>query len=201
MKTSYSYNIDRKSSLRMKLLIFLLTLALLSTIGTAQFQRIPLPPELQLFNFKLPFRTQTSHANSTNSTNTTNNRSNTTSNSTANTTTGLNNGMTFQAIEWPTLNNSMAGKWGCSGCDPYQGDSSCNASLPLLCILVPQTLSRPYYTFPLTGTGVIADKSFYNGWTGGFFSTTKPVQGSNISSQAAGDSICQSQLGSGWQFA
>ncbi|MBW3084630.1 hypothetical protein KEM60_00819 [Austwickia sp. TVS 96-490-7B] len=71
--------------------------------------------------------------------------------------------------------------------DSYQGDTSCQESLPLLC-LKKQDLPVP--------PGINPD--FYHGWTGGTAKLTPPIQGWALTSRAEGDRICRSNFGAGY---
>ena len=83
---------------------------------------------------------------------------------------------------------------GCGGvCDPYNGDTYCSESLPILCINYYKDMARPAYDY--NAGGIVSDKGYYNGWGGGVFTVTTPVQGSSISSQAYGTQKCQQQFG------
>ena len=110
-------------------------------------------------------------------------------------------GLTWKPLTWPSAATNWAGKWGCSGCDPYNGDTDCSETHPIFCILKHKTLPRPYYYYPSSYSSAIADKGFYNGWSGGIFATTPdPILGDKITSKAVGDNICAEQLGSGWEM-
>ena len=37
-----------------------------------------------------------------------------------------NKGLTWKPLTWPSAATNWAGKWGCSGCNPYQGDTECS---------------------------------------------------------------------------
>ncbi|HRC85086.1 MAG TPA: sialidase family protein, partial [Thermoanaerobaculia bacterium] len=78
---------------------------------------------------------------------------------------------------------------GCNGCDPYVGDTSCAASLPILCIK-PDGAPNP---------GLPTD--FYNGWIGGNIGLTPPYQGFALSSLANANALCASFFGPGWVMA
>ena len=110
-------------------------------------------------------------------------------------------GLTFHVVEWPTVSNNWAGKWSYSGGNPYNGDQLCTSYLPILCILGHKKMPRPWYNYSVTTPHASYDGGFYNGWTGGFFSVSKPIQGSSITSQLAGDGFCSASLGAGWQMA
>ena len=111
-------------------------------------------------------------------------------------------GLTWKAKIWPTMANGWAGKWGCSKCNPYKGDTPCYSKRPILCIKDHKSMPRPFYS-PLAGSGGISDKGFYNGWTGGIIATTPSYfRGYSITSKKVGDKFCQTQLkGTDWQMA
>ena len=112
-----------------------------------------------------------------------------------------NKGLTWKPLVWPSAPKNWAGKWGCSGCNPYHGDTDCTEQHPIFCILAHKTLPRPYYYYPSSYSSAIADKGFYNGWSGGIFGVTQThVQGLKITSKKVGDQICADELGSGWQM-
>ena len=106
-----------------------------------------------------------------------------------------NRGMTWTVKKEPQVGNGWAGIWGCdSFCDAYNGDTSCSSSRPILCIRYYKSMFPPATTSPAL--------NYYYGWSGGIVDTTNNVVGSTITSQAVGDSICQSQLGaSDWKMA
>lgn len=102
------------------------------------------------------------------------------------------------AAAWPTTVAHL----GCHGepsrldrphsnsCNPYQGDTSCRASLPVACI-------KP--------TGAKApdklEQDFYKGWVNGQLGATKPVAGSTLVSERAASALCEAELGAGWRMA
>jgi hypothetical protein len=99
-----------------------------------------------------------------------------------------------------TASNAQTGTItvGCSGCDPYHGDTVCTQQLPLLCIYKPAPL------FPLP-TGV-SNANPYNLWSGGVVATTQPVPGNTFAHISAtpgtdANSYCQAQFGPGWRVA
>lgn len=75
-------------------------------------------------------------------------------------------------------------------CNPYEGDTSCRVTLPVLCIR-PGGTSVP--------SGVEAD--FYKGWTGGTLAATQPVMGALLSSAETASARCVAELGEGWRMA
>lgn len=80
------------------------------------------------------------------------------------------------------------------GSDPstntYQGDTSCSAQMPILCIRQPH-LPKP--------ASITSD--YYYGWSGGYVGVTKNHAGTDLTSMAAGDTICVNELGTGWAMA
>ena len=77
-----------------------------------------------------------------------------------------------------------------NSCNPYQGDTSCRASLPVACI---------------KSTGAKApdklEQDFYKGWVDGQLGATKPVRGSTLTSERAASTLCEAELGAGWRMA
>ena len=85
-------------------------------------------------------------------------------------------------------------KVGCSGCDAYHGDTSCSASLPILCASK-TNFNRPPYDSADCSTCAMP-KWFYNSWSGGYIAITPAtIQGSAIGSRANADKFCQKYLG------
>jgi hypothetical protein len=76
-------------------------------------------------------------------------------------------------------------------CNPYRGDTSCSASLPLLCY-------KPDGSKPPPG---LVKTGFHEGWAEGSVATTVPVKGSALSSRQAADDVCRSTMGGGWRMA
>lgn len=72
----------------------------------------------------------------------------------------------------------------------YSGDTTCNTSLPILCIRKVGA-PKPFYV----------TSSFYNGWTGGYIALTRAHVGYDMSSAGAADAICAAELGAGWEMA
>jgi hypothetical protein len=87
---------------------------------------------------------------------------------------------------------------GCGSCDPYQGDTSCSTSLPILCIK-PANLRRLSYA--VTGSGHAMPPEYYRGWTGGYIGLTSPVAGTSLTSLAAANTLCANTFGSGYRMA
>lgn len=111
-------------------------------------------------------------------------------------------GLTFQATIWPEEKNSWVGRMSCSNCDPQLGDTPCSEKLPVLCIVHPRTLDRPYYGYYPDFTPYDnPDQSFYEGWTGGVLAVTDPVRGLEIDSYKTGDSLCKTAFGPKAKFA
>jgi len=90
-------------------------------------------------------------------------------------------GMTFHSTATPASGNNFVQEFSCSGCDPYNGDTSCSTSLPLLCIVNPKSIPRTFYSFQDHYTSsAYDDGGYYNGWTGGIFVVTEPIIGISI---------------------
>lgn len=71
--------------------------------------------------------------------------------------------------------------------DPYQGDTSCSATLPILCLNV---------TGAATPAGLSPD--FYQGWSRGVVALTAPVEGYALTSWDEADARCMEAFGPGW---
>jgi hypothetical protein len=79
-------------------------------------------------------------------------------------------GLTFQATVLPSYKNNWAGRFSCNNCNPFEGDTNCNRSLPLLCLTNAKAVIRPYYNIVIQFTLFsVADGGYYDGWTGGLF--------------------------------
>lgn len=73
-------------------------------------------------------------------------------------------------------------------CDPYQGDTTCTTSLPILCIN-PMKLQKPAH---LT-------ESKWDKWSGGVIGTTNPIAAPSTLAQA--NMECVKEFGKGWRVA
>ena len=78
-----------------------------------------------------------------------------------------------------------------SSSNPYSGDTPCSAVIPMLCILVDNSAEPSPYNHDTS----------YQAWSNGRIELTTPISGSVLTSQAAGDAICASQIGVGWAMA
>ena len=105
-------------------------------------------------------------------------------------------GMTWMVKRWPGPYNAWVGQMYCIGCDPYNGDTPCTTALPILCVNYYKTMARPNYAWVASTGGAVSDASFYNAWSGGVFTVTQPVKGSDITSLAKGNTFCQNEFGS-----
>ncbi|MBN2005643.1 MAG: hypothetical protein JXA21_19955, partial [Anaerolineae bacterium] len=99
------------------------------------------------------------------------------------------NGMTWGRLDDPAT--AIEGV-GCVGCNPYQGDTSCSTSLPILCIK-PESEPRPNYDVTPSGGG--GAQEYYRGWAGGHIKATSPVAGTQLTSLAAANALCASAFG------
>ena len=77
--------------------------------------------------------------------------------------------------------------------NPYTGDTQCHVKRPILCVDVDGS-ARPNYV-------VAAGQEFYQGWVEGHYTTTLPIKGSQILSEADGDKKCAASFGPGWRMA
>jgi hypothetical protein len=96
-------------------------------------------------------------------------------------------GMTWSLIETSGSYVHAGSDW---GTDPYNGDTSANTYLPLLCVLVDHRAAPGSLAF-----------DFYNGWVRGALAATSPIAGWSLTSQSQGDAICAGTFGSGWRMA
>jgi hypothetical protein len=88
---------------------------------------------------------------------------------------------------------------GSSGsCNPYEGDTPCSHSIPILCIS-PCRYYRPCY--PMVCGPHAMTKEFYCGWSEGMLRLTEPVQGSLLTSLSVADGICSKTFGPGFRMA
>ena len=71
------------------------------------------------------------------------------------------------------------------GCDPYRGDTSCRAVLPVAC----------YRSSGARSPGDEAD------WSHGELGGTEPVMGALLKSEAGASARCEAELGAGWRMA
>ena len=79
--------------------------------------------------------------------------------------------------------------------NPYEGDTAPGTSLPILCLFFD---ASPYPTWFIAAYGY----GEYNaGWARGWVAATPPVPCTQLTSRAAADSICASNLGPGWRMA
>lgn len=88
---------------------------------------------------------------------------------------------------------------GGAGCDPYRGDTSCQATLALLCLRKESLTQAEAIDGPLSGAA--HGQAFYNGWTGARMALSRPVSGRRLGTATAGDELCSAEFGSGWRMA
>lgn len=72
----------------------------------------------------------------------------------------------------------------------YQGDTTIEQYLPVLCLQVDGQLAPGWISF-----------DFYNGWARGSARVTAPVRGMDLTSQAAGDAVCAQSFGGSYRMA
>ena len=75
-------------------------------------------------------------------------------------------------------------------CNPYEGDTSCRAVLPIAC-----------YRSSGAAAPANLEQDFYKGWTHGQLGATEPVMGAVLKSEAAASARCEAELGAGWRMA
>ncbi len=80
--------------------------------------------------------------------------------------------------------------------DPYAGDTASSASLPLLC-LRDAALADPH----ASEVSVTPGGARRRAWSGAEAALTKPLRGDSLTSRAAADELCASELGEGWRMA
>ncbi len=112
-------------------------------------------------------------------------------------------GIMFSACAGTPLDMGNPNK---SQCNPYQGDSSCRTTLPLLCVLKDGSTAESAGLANTTKTegadkSVEAGFSFYAGWAGGTLGATAPVAGFVIGSLSQANARCTAELGAGWRMA
>ncbi len=74
-------------------------------------------------------------------------------------------------------------------CDPYEGDTVCTESLPVLCI---KQTGAPNPGVP---------DGFYDGWADGGVRLSEPVVGCRLDSVDAATDVCRRAFGYGWRMA
>jgi hypothetical protein len=105
-------------------------------------------------------------------------------------------GLTFQANIWPSYETNWAGRFSCNNCNPFEGDQTCNKSLPLVCITFAKAVERPHYRIAVEYTPfAILDGGYYEGWTGGVLQVTVPVRGYDVVDYTYGDNLCKGYFG------
>ena len=76
-------------------------------------------------------------------------------------------------------------------CNPYTGDTSCEAELPLLC----------FYDAGLGKPVNLKDSTYRPLWSGGIVATTDRVKGSSFTTIADANAYCAQKFGVGWRVA
>lgn len=74
--------------------------------------------------------------------------------------------------------------------NPYNGDTTIEQYRPVLCVQVDEQAAPSWMSF-----------DFYNGWVRGSARVTTPVRGTELSSQAAADALCQQAFGGTYRMA
>lgn len=78
----------------------------------------------------------------------------------------------------------------CNGCDAYSGDTDCTTYLPILC-----------YKYDGSAVPSGLSPSFYNGWKYGHIGLTLPVKGTQLTSLADANKLCEHYFGPGYEMA
>lgn len=88
------------------------------------------------------------------------------------------NGLTWK-INPGNAGNNWIGSVSCANCNPYNGDTSCQEYLPIICITHHNLLPQPSsFTCPNPSRPC---------WAGGIFTTTIPIKGADLTSKSVGD--------------
>lgn len=91
---------------------------------------------------------------------------------------------------WGSRINDVDSVGSDSTTNAYTGDTTCDVSLPILCVRRVGAAQPSYIT-----------TSFYNGWTGGYIALTRAHVGYDMGSAAGAGAICAAELGAGWEMA
>lgn len=94
-----------------------------------------------------------------------------------------------------TVDVGCHGNVGGYDCNPYQGDTSCNTALPILCI------KKDTAAFPLPTH--VDNSNQYHKWASGVVGTTVPVNlcTANVDTIQAANKLCEAEFGNGWRVA
>jgi hypothetical protein len=101
--------------------------------------------------------------------------------------TGLRTGMTWTVLG---QQNGYVHVGADGQTNAYSGDTTIDQFLPILCVLADGRTAPGGFSF-----------DYYNGWARGAVRATAAVQGTVLTSQAQGDSICATTFGAGWRMA
>ena len=95
-------------------------------------------------------------------------------------------GMTWSLIE----HDAVLGvdQVGCTGCEPYLGDTACSTGLSVLCL---EQTGAP-------NPGIETD--YYHGWAQGTIQLSAPVAGCGLTSLDDANRVCELTFGAGWQI-
>jgi hypothetical protein len=80
---------------------------------------------------------------------------------------------------------------GKSQCDPYRGDMTCKAELPVLC----------FRDAGLDQPALLPTPSIRHSWSGGIVATTDPVRGDSFKTIRDANQFCADNFGDGWRVA
>lgn len=105
----------------------------------------------------------------------------------------LANPATGKAMTWQGYSGLPTGagvRVGCyNNCDAYNGDTPLEKKLPILCF-IPGKSAVPVAYEAYAKAQRPNNWSFYMGWSGGQVGLTKPVKGTDLTSRAVANSLC-----------
>jgi len=86
-------------------------------------------------------------------------------------------------------------------CNAYTGDTSCETTLPLLCLNVDGRPRPAGLIVPSKGASAAMSSEFYAGWAAGRVAATAPLAGTDLISAENAGEICRVEFGNGWRMA
>jgi hypothetical protein len=112
----------------------------------------------------------------------------------------LNNGTTWGKYFHDSVNgiDRVGCHAGSFSCNLYQGDTSCNTELPVLCLKQDGSPRPNYAGIPPTDGAMPKE---YNGWAGGHISLTLPMKGTRLTSLNVANATCATAFGNGYRMA